>query len=121
MTYSWTAPSGISLSSNTAASPTFTAPDRTGDYTLTFSLVVNDGNSDSAADTVAIKVTADDDPPTASAGPDQSVNAGDTVTLAGKGSRPRRPGPDLRLDRALRHHVEQRHRRRAHLHRAGPG
>ena len=87
LTYAWTAPSGISLSSS-AASPTFTAPDRTGDYTLTFSLVVNDGNSDSAADTVAIKVKADDDPPTANAGPDQSVDEGDTVTLAGKGSDP---------------------------------
>ncbi len=88
LTYSWTAPSGVTLSSSTTAKPTFAAPDRTADYTLTFSLVVNDGNSDSAADTVAIKVTADDDAPTASAGPDQQVNEGDTVTLAGKGSDP---------------------------------
>ena len=58
LTYAWTAPSGITLSSNTVASPTFTAPDRDGDYTLTFSLVVNDGASDSAPDTVVISVTA---------------------------------------------------------------
>ena len=38
LTYAWTAPSGITLSSNTAANPTFTAPDREEDYTLTFSL-----------------------------------------------------------------------------------
>ena len=58
LTYAWTAPSGITLSSNTVARPTFTAPDRDGDYTLTFSLVVNDGTSDSAPDTVVISVTA---------------------------------------------------------------
>ena len=103
LTFAWTAPSGITLSSNTAAKPTFTAPDRDEDYTLTFSLKVNDGNSDSEPDTVVISVTvagdgddggaggegrAENQPPTASAGPDQSVNEGDTVTLAGKGSDP---------------------------------
>ena len=88
LTYAWTAPTSITLSSATAAKATFTAPDRTADYTLTFSLVVNDGTSDSAADTVEVNVTADNDPPTASAGPDQNVAEGSTVTLAGKGSDP---------------------------------
>ncbi len=88
LTYAWTAPSGITLSSTTTAKPTFAAPDRTADYTLTFSLVVNDGNSDSEPDTVDVSVSADDDAPTANAGADQSVNEGDTVNLAGKGSDP---------------------------------
>ena len=59
LTYAWTAPDGITLSSSTVAGPTFTAPDREEDYSLTFSLVVNDGNSDSAADKVIISVTVD--------------------------------------------------------------
>ena len=95
LSYAWTAPSGITLSSSTVASPTFTAPDRDGDdYTLTFSLVVNDGASGSAPDTVVISVTASEgdgdtnQPPTAHAGPDQTVAVGDTVTLDGSGTDP---------------------------------
>ena len=49
---------------------------------------MNDGTSDSAADTVDVSVTADNDAPTAKAGPDQSVTEGDTVTLAGSGTDP---------------------------------
>ena len=63
LTYAWTPPAGITLSDATVANPTFTAPDRTADYTLTFSLKVNDGASDSAADTVDISVSADNDAP----------------------------------------------------------
>lgn len=53
LTYKWTAPAGVNLSSTTAAKPTFTAS-TVGSYT--FSLVVNDGTSDSAADTVVVTV-----------------------------------------------------------------
>ena len=95
LSYAWTAPSGITLSSSAVARPTFTAPDRDGDdYTLTFSLVVNDGANHSAPDTVVISVTASEgdgdtnQPPTAHAGPDQSVTVGATVTLAGSGTDP---------------------------------
>ncbi|MFY9154127.1 MAG: CARDB domain-containing protein [Prolixibacteraceae bacterium] len=56
LTYLWTAPSGISLSSATAANPTFTAPEVNADQTYTFSLVVNDGKVNSAASTVNITV-----------------------------------------------------------------
>ena len=76
LTYTWSAPEGVILSSVTATNPTFTAPDREADYTLTFSLVVNDGNSDSAADTVDISVAADNDPPGAPSLADQSATVG---------------------------------------------
>ncbi len=84
LSYAWTAPSGITLSSSSVARPTFTAPDRDADYTLTFSLVVNDGASDSAPDTVVISVTVSKDdepdpkrPPTAPRG--LSLTAGDEL------------------------------------------
>ena len=54
LTYSWTAPAGITLSSLTAAKPTFTLPADAA--RLTFSLVVNDGTVDSTADSVVVNV-----------------------------------------------------------------
>jgi hypothetical protein len=56
LTYRWTAPEGITLSSNTAARPTFTAPqvDRNTDYN--FTLVVNDGSTNSPEDLVVITI-----------------------------------------------------------------
>ena len=80
LTYAWIAPSGITLSNATAAQPSFTAPDRTADYTLTFSLVVNDGSSDSAADTVEISVAADNDPPGAPSLDDQTATEGEAFS-----------------------------------------
>jgi len=60
LTYKWTQTAGttVTLSSSTAAKPTFTAPSVTGGAALTFSLVVNDGKVDSTADTVSIGVSA---------------------------------------------------------------
>jgi hypothetical protein len=63
LTYSWTQISGppVTLSNASAATPTFTAPELSvgaADVTLVFSLTVNDGTVDSAADTVTITVTA---------------------------------------------------------------
>ncbi len=69
------------LSSTTVAKPTFT-PDKDGAYVL--SLVVNDGQIDSAADTVMI--TALNSIPVANAGPDQNIVKGSLVTLDGSGS-----------------------------------
>ena len=90
LTYAWSQTSGTAaaLSDTTAASPTFTAPELLADEDLVFSLTVNDGTADSAADTVTVTVTADDDPPTADAGADQTVAEGAAVTLAGSGSDP---------------------------------
>ena len=54
LTYRWTAPSGITLSSTTAVQPTFTA---TTPGTFRFTLVVNDGFGDSRAAEVVVVVT----------------------------------------------------------------
>lgn len=61
LTYSWSQTSGtaVTLSSSTAASPTFTAPNVSANATLVFSLTVNDGTVNSAsASTVSINVNA---------------------------------------------------------------
>ncbi len=85
LTYAWTQTAGIlvTLSDNTAANPTFTAP---GDpSTLMFSLIVTDSlGKSSVADKV--KITVNNRVPVANAGPDQSVNVLSTVTLDGSGS-----------------------------------
>lgn len=86
LTFDWSivsqpAGSTASLSDNSAVMPTFVL-DVTGDYT--FQLVVNDGITDSAADTVTI--STDNTAPVADAGPDQTPFVGDTATLDGSGS-----------------------------------
>jgi len=86
LTYKWTAPSGITLSSATDAKPTFTAPEVSSNTPYTFSLVVNDGSIDSPADQVVVTVKQVNKAPVANAGADQSVNEGTLVTLDGSGS-----------------------------------
>ncbi len=56
LTYSWTAPSGITLSSTTVGKPTFTAPEITADQIFTFSLTVNDGKINSSVSEVTVTV-----------------------------------------------------------------
>ena len=92
ITYLWSQTSGttVSLSSSTAAQPTFTAPIlNLGDpvSTLTFSLTVNDGTVSSALDTIIISIQAPtNNAPVANAGPDQAVASGAAVTLTGAAS-----------------------------------
>ena len=62
LTYAWTASSGITLSDDTAAMPTFTAPEVDGTNDYTFTLIVNDGVQDSAAASVTITVEDDTAP-----------------------------------------------------------
>ena len=90
LTYMWTHDSDlpITLADDTALSTTFTAPAVTQDTTVTFTLAVSDA-TDSVTDTVSVTIT-DTTPsntqPTVNAGPDQTVDEGDTVTLSGTAS-----------------------------------
>lgn len=58
LSFTWTAPAGVTLSSTTSASPTFTAPTRetTAGGAYTFTLQVTDGFGGSGQDTVIIHV-----------------------------------------------------------------
>ncbi len=78
----------VTLSDPTAPQPTFTAPEITGtERTLEFRLTVTDIAGQTDADEVSVTVrTSDAQPPTADAGPDQTVTEGDVVTLNGANS-----------------------------------
>jgi hypothetical protein len=86
LTYLWTAPNGIVLSSATSVKPTFIAPDVISSTDFIFSLVVNDGNLNSAPDQVIVTVTQSNVAPIANAGSDQFVNEGTVVNLNGNDS-----------------------------------
>ena len=86
LTYLWTAPAGVTLSSTTAANPTFVAPEVTADTQYAFTLVVNDGKASSTADNVVVTVKQVNKAPVANAGADQAVNEGVVVTLDGSAS-----------------------------------
>ncbi len=76
LTYSWTAPAGVTLSSNTAVMPTFTATPTGQAQTLNFSLTVSDGtlsSTDSVRVTIPAQGVAVNNPPVANAGPDSSA------------------------------------------------
>lgn len=69
-------------------------PDNTVKYTPNpefigtdnFTYTVSDGNGGTDTGTVTVTVNMPNSPPTADAGPDQTVNVGDTVVLDGSGS-----------------------------------
>ncbi len=56
ITYHWSTPTGIMLSSENDAKPTFTSPEVKNDSILTFYLTVNDGILSSLSDTIKITV-----------------------------------------------------------------
>jgi mono/diheme cytochrome c family protein/cytochrome c551/c552 len=87
ISYSWTQSAGptVSLNDTAAARPSFTAPAVLNDTTLTFTLTVSDTRGQLATDAVQVTVK-NDNPPVANAGPDQTVNEGNSVALNGSAS-----------------------------------
>ncbi len=88
ITYVWSllaSPSGslAALDNPSSVLPSFT-PDFPGTYVS--SLVVSDGQSNSLPDNVSVFAQQPNVPPTANAGPDQSVVTGTVVQLDGRGS-----------------------------------
>ncbi len=85
--FAWAQSAGtvVTLQGADTATPSFTAPAVSVTEVLQFALTVTDNDGATGTDTVAISVSPND-PPTADAGTDQSVNEGATVTLTGAGS-----------------------------------
>ena len=89
LTYSWSQVSGtpVSLSNPAAAQTTFVPPNvGPNGETLGFRLTVTDSGGLQSADTCLVNVLWINQPPSANAGIDQSVNEGTVVTLNGASS-----------------------------------
>jgi hypothetical protein len=89
ISYAWEQTGGkqVVLSNPNAVTTTFLAPDvdLSGDA-LTFKLTVADASGLTSIATCIVNITGINDPPTAVAGPDQTVPEGTSVTLDGSGS-----------------------------------
>ncbi len=91
LTFLWKSPAGIHLNDSTLKKPTFTAPDVKANTNYTFTLIVNDGTSNSDPSNVMINVLQLNKRPIANAGPDKSYIEGSSVSLEGSMS----ADPDL--------------------------
>ncbi|MEP0848546.1 MAG: hypothetical protein HRF50_17210, partial [Phycisphaerae bacterium] len=82
LTYTWVQTGGpeVRLSDPHSPNPTFSAPEGVANTDLTFELHVSDGTHTSV-DALTVTVNADDDAPSADAGPDQDVPENATVQL----------------------------------------
>ncbi|MDP2338746.1 MAG: PKD domain-containing protein, partial [Bacteroidota bacterium] len=83
ITFLWTTPAGVHLNDSTLKSPTFTAPDVKVNTAYTFTLIVNDGTSNSDPSNVTITVLQVNKRPVANSGPDKSYTEGTSVSLDG--------------------------------------
>ena len=91
LTISWKQVGGEQVEltpSNTVAEPTFKAPEVENGKVkiLSFELTVTDPYGEVDTDIVKVNILPRNQPPTADAGPDQSVEKGDEVTLDGSGT-----------------------------------
>jgi len=87
--YEWTLISGpyVELSGATTPEAVFTAPEADAKgISLTFALTVTDYSGQSTTGTCIVNITAVNDPPTADAGPDQTVSESSIVMLDGSSS-----------------------------------
>ncbi|MGD9161933.1 MAG: PKD domain-containing protein, partial [Desulfobacteraceae bacterium] len=89
LTYQWTQASGpaVTLDNSSAVQPSFNSPyiESEGE-SITFQLTVTDEGSLQSTDTCIVNIVSVNNPPSASAGPDQTVDEGALVTLNGSGS-----------------------------------
>ncbi len=89
LTFSWVQTGGtdVTLSSDSAAAPTFTAPDISATETLTFTVTVSDVFGDSDEASVSVTVNNVNQPPVASAtASSSSVREGSSVNLSATNS-----------------------------------
>ena len=85
LTYSWSEHDLLTFDNRTSATPEVTASSVTANTTITLTLSVSDG-IDSDMDTMVLTITNLNHLPVAEAGPNLSVDGGDSIALQGSGS-----------------------------------